>query len=211
MNPNDTTNDAPKLCECGCGQPAPIATRTDARFGHVKGQPMRFILGHASRLQPIRPLEERFWDKVQKTDGCWLWAGAATNDGYGVLRSGPEPSKIIRAHCLSYEIHFGPIPAGNDICHQCDNPPCVRPDHLFAGTAHDNTADMMAKGRHNRTPENSARGERHGMAKLTEVQVLAIRAEYAAGKTSHRKLAAKYGVSEREILFILHRHHWTHI
>lgn len=203
-----TTNVTPvKLCECGCGLPAPIAAKNHTRFGHVKGQPMRFRVGHAHRVTPI---EERFWAKVQKTDTCWLWTGATTG-GYGVLNSGGVDAKIIRAPRLSYEIHNGPIVGDFDICHRCDNPACVRPDHLFLGTAKDNVADMMAKGRGNKTTENAAKGEQHGMAKLNAEQVLAIRAKYATGTTSTRKLAAEFNISRRSIMFIVQRKHWAHI
>jgi hypothetical protein len=83
----------------------------------------------------------RFWPKVRKDRGCWVWTGATTTTGYGRLSGQP-------AHRLSWEIHHGPIPAGLFVCHRCDNPGCVRPDHLFLGTHEANMADMVAKGRH---------------------------------------------------------------
>jgi hypothetical protein len=206
---DDTTQVAPvKLCECGCGQPAPIATRTNTKLGHVKGQPIRFVRGH--RITTTTSIAERFWRYVDKTEDCWLWTGAKTHGGYGVLNSG-RGNSIVRAHRLSWEIHNGPIPEGMDMCHTCDNPSCVNPSHLFLGTPHDNAVDMIAKGRDLEGRKNRARGENHHRAKLTEQQVVDIRAEYAAGDTSTRKLSAKYGISRRSIMFILHRQHWTHI
>jgi hypothetical protein len=76
--------------------------------------------------------------------GCWEWTGALNNKGYGKLCVN---GKQIFAHRASYALHVGPIPPGSVICHLCDNPRCVNPDHLFAGTMLDNTRDMIAKGR----------------------------------------------------------------
>ena len=100
----------------------------------------------AVRHAPIRPVEERFWEKVQKTDGCWLWTGATIAAGYGELAVG-QPRKPLRAHRLSWEMHHGPIPEGLLVLHHCDVRNCVRPEHLFLGTHQDNMADAYAKGR----------------------------------------------------------------
>jgi len=98
---------------------------------------------------------ERFWEKVEKTDTCWLWTGSVTKSGgYGQLSIHNRP---VRAHRFAYELIVGPIPEGLRVCHHCDVPRCVRPDHLFLGTAKDNTRDMMAKKRMRRFP----RGDEH--------------------------------------------------
>lgn len=91
----------------------------------------------------------RFWKKVQKNDeGCWLWQGATFRNGYGNFRlQGPE-RRNIGAHIFSFIISNGQIPDdGKVIMHHCDNPACVRPDHLRVGTRAENTHDMMSKGR----------------------------------------------------------------
>jgi hypothetical protein len=98
-------------------------------------------------------LIERFWRYIDKGDGCWEWIGrfggsASQGERYGVLREpGRDPRREYGAHRLSFEIHFGPIPADLFVLHRCDNRSCVRPDHLFLGTQLDNIRDMVAKGR----------------------------------------------------------------
>lgn len=93
-----------------------------------------------------------FFDRVQKTEDCWLWAGAKSGtEGYGMLRVCKHP---LSAHRLSWEIHNGPIPDGMVICHKCDTPDCVNPDHLFTGTQSDNIQDSVAKGRHSSVTQN---------------------------------------------------------
>lgn len=94
-------------------------------------------------------LLKRFMARVVKSDdpnGCWLWTGSRSgHQGYGGIRIG---NKTVKAHRASHELFKGPIPPGLYICHTCDNPPCVNPDHLFAGSHLDNMRDKMAKGRH---------------------------------------------------------------
>lgn len=95
----------------------------------------------------MQTLADRFWSKVRKSDGCWLWTDKPHAPwGYGRLGNAIN-GKEIKAHRLSWMLHFGPIPDGLGVLHKCDTPLCVRPDHLFLGTQLDNVHDCVAKGR----------------------------------------------------------------
>lgn len=134
------------------------------------------------------PIADRFWPKVEKTDGCWLWTGARLRGGYGKITTGGSNGKGRSAHRVSWEIHYGPIPDSLWACHTCDVPSCVNPAHLFLGTQQENTDDMVAKHRH-------ATGERNGSARLCAKDVESIRASSEPIKT----LAKHYGVHRTTI------------
>jgi hypothetical protein len=88
--------------------------------------------------------EERFFQKVDKTESCWIWKGALSGRGYGSFSFN---QKTMPAHRYSFLIHKGPVPDGGVICHSCDTPSCVNPEHLWAGTHSENTQDMFKKDR----------------------------------------------------------------
>lgn len=127
--------------------------RAELRHPHRNDTPKRDVVisDPRSPLARYEPgvLEERFWPKVQKTDTCWLWTASLNDRGYGQFKVLPGQGHApMKAHRFSWELHFGPIPAGLVVCHRCDVPSCVNPAHLFIGTQGDNLRDMSAKGRH---------------------------------------------------------------
>src|SRR5690349_16079301 len=151
-------------------------------------------------------LQERFWAKVRKTTACWLWTAGDNGLGYGLIGEGGRGCRRLYAHRVSWEIHNGPIPKGMSVLHRCDNPPCVRPDHLWLGTQGDNLRDMVAKGRDGfRThPDRWIRGEEHHKAVVTEADVIEIRKVYKERKGS-KALALKFGLTESSIHDIVYR------
>jgi hypothetical protein len=173
-----------------------------------------------------RMTPERFWSLVQKSDGgCWEWTHSRASNGYGSFKMN---YKHRLAHRYAWEITNGAIPAGALVCHRCDNPPCVNPDHLFLGDYSTNQLDAVAKGRHSAQthrhrwargsrhgtkthPEAVARGERASQAKLTNERVLEIRAARASTGYGKRRLAAMFGVPEATVSLIIRRITWTHI
>lgn len=151
---------------------------------------------------PDQEAIDRFWSRVDKTGTCWVWTGApATKEGYG--RVGIDGRKHL-VHRLSYVLANGQIPDGLLVLHTCDNPPCVRPDHLFVGTDADNRADMVAKGR-----QVILHGEDHPRAKLSQADVDRIRSEVAGGRMQ-KDLAAEYGVTRQLVSAIVNRKCWIY-
>ena len=145
---------------------------------------------------------KRFWNKVDKTDTCWLWTGCLTLDKYGRFWFN---NKIILAHRFSWEFHNGAIPEELFVCHKCDVRNCVNPDHLFLGTHQDNMSDKVNKGR-----LRVANGENQGHSKLTELQVIEIKKALQEGG-NQRLLGLKYGVNQSCIGKIKAGTTWSHV
>lgn len=152
-----------------------------------------------------KPLNYRLLARLDLSDpyGCWPWVGARDSSGYGVIRISKEV--LERTHRIAYRLAYGDIPTGFYVCHHCDNRPCSRPTHLFVGTAHENSLDAASKGR---MPGNGNRfGENHGMAKLTEENVFAIRGSVVPTKD----LAKVYGIHSATVRSIRRGHSWRHL
>lgn len=154
-------------------------------------------------------LEQRFWNKVRITDGCWEWTASLGSTGYGQIGIRNRP---IGAHRVSYEIHYGPIPEGMCVLHHCDNRLCVRPDHLFLGTRADNIRDMDRKNRgvRNRIARTGQLGESNRQSVVTADQVRKIRSLYASGLTM-AEIAKQFPIGESGVGFIVRRETWRHI
>lgn len=144
-------------------------------------------------------LVDRFWSQVDKTGNCWEWTGGRTTDGYGTFWIA---GKAVRAHRFSYDLNVSAIPNGQWILHECDNPACVRPDHLHLGNNLQNMREAMERGRH-----DSLRWGRgyHPRLKITRDQATEIRDSPLGCVT----LARQYGVAKSTILRIRNGDHWT--
>lgn len=144
----------------------------------------------------------RFWNKVEKSSGCWLWNGARIgNYGYGGFwfRGRTRP-----AHIYSYEKYNGPILKGLEVMHTCDTPLCVRPSHLMLGTHAENMKDAAVK-------ERLPKGEASPKAKWNEVAVLCIRWLHEKQGVGSRRISRAYGLSRSGVQQILQRKIWGHI
>ena len=148
--------------------------------------------------------EQRFLISITKReDGCWTWNKAMDKNGYGLFkeRLNIGRGKMIRAARYAYRTFKQPIPSGLYVCHSCDNPPCVNPDHLFVGTSSDNLLDASAKGR--TIGERAAR-----CRKLTNDQVQEMRRLYAEGIYYQKELAIRFDVTGGYISKVLRFKNW---
>lgn len=185
----------------GCGREfeRPRGRRTDAEWAK-----RRFCTSRCGRRWGIAQVSEddlrtkiRKVSAVDPATGCWNFTGAARNKGYGQISI---RGKVTLAHRAAYELFLGPIPSGLQICHRCDNPLCINPSHLFAGSAEENMQDAAKKGR-------TARGGNHPCAKLTEADARAIR-----GMEGHpREIARRFNVSPSAVIGIRLRRTWKHL
>jgi len=153
-------------------------------------------------------IEERFWEKVDKTEACWNWTGYISNHGSGAFVIG---TKRYLPYRVSWEFINGPIPKGMQVCHKCDNRKCVRPDHLWLGTQKDNVQDMIEKGRQSTFDKTSIRGELCGNSKLNSKQVLEIREHRKNNTLDSKEISKMYNISRTHVYWIWHKKVWNHI
>lgn len=172
------------------------STRIAKDFGVSFGAILKLLRINGVKTRPSNESKKipelEFWQHVKGSadlNGCWEWQGTRNPNGYGMFASKK------RAHRISWEITRGPIPRGMFVCHKCDNPPCVRPDHLFIGTQKENMQDMHSKGRRQ---GNGLDGEKHHQAKLKVADVIEIRKRVSSGE-SRASVAASYGVTPENV------------
>lgn len=179
---------------------------SDARklsVGGSSSDPIERLLGDTGRRAIV---EKRFWEKARIVDGCWIWTGARKRgvgpQSYGNFKL--EKRLTVRAHRLAFALGKGRSPGALCVCHRCDTPACVNPDHLFLGTHKDNSDDKIAKGR---TRHADASGEKNPGAKLTLGQVQEIRGLILGGETNV-SIAARFGVTHQLVSRIRRGRSW---
>lgn len=148
-----------------------------------------------SRLHVLRQKISKF--TIVNDDECWIWTGTKSHHGHGVAR---YKYKRLGAHRASWEVFMGPIPLGGFVCHKCDVPACVNPDHLYIGDAKTNNKDMWERAL-------MPIGERNKNSKLKEWQIPLIRNDCR----KHRDIAKDYGVTHRIIGLIKRGEAWKHV
>lgn len=161
----------------------------------------------AKRGPKTLPRAERFWQRVDRSQDCWVWTAslATQRGGYGHFYD--DDQRLRRAHRVAWELTYGHIPAGIAVCHHCDNPPCVRPEHLFLETQTGNLRDMRHKGR-------GSGGRQSGVdrynAVLTPEMVREARAARGRGEGT-AALARQYGVRPRTLSTAARGDSWARI
>ena len=173
----------------------------------------------ARRQGVLDVIREVFWSRVQKAEYCWEYISPGVKGAAArAVMNGSAPSKrinyrqfclfgyVVLAHRAAWEITYGPIPEGKVVRHVCDNPRCVRPEHLELGTQSDNIKDAWDRGRRLPSP---LRGEKNPAAKVTNAEAEAIRALYAAGTISQREIGELYGIVQSTVSLIVRKKKWA--
>lgn len=154
-------------------------------------------------MQISKEDEKYFYERVEKTDSCWIWKGGISYKGYGIFNrvfNGKIPSK---AHRFSYALFKGEIPVGNFVCHTCDNPPCVNPDHLWLGDAKSNCMDSVSKKRW----DHKGPG---GKPRLNKEKILEIRRLFKEG-LSYQCIGNMFDTHPTNVSRIVKRKCWRHV
>jgi hypothetical protein len=152
--------------------------------------------------KPVKNPTALFWSMVSRGDGCWEWTGPLSR-GYGVFGCN---GKHVKAHRYAWEdANDAPVPPGVHVLHDCDNPRCVRPDHLHLGTHGDNMREMIARRR--RVPT----AEKNNAHKLSASDVVEIRRAYGSGEANSTQLGQKYGVAAAYVLRVVKRKAWAYV
>lgn len=158
----------------------------------MQPRPLDFVIDEA--------FENRFWNRVNRTPlGCWTWNRSTNSGGYGKME---VAGRTVFAHRISAKLTLPDFSHELCVCHTCDNPPCVRPSHLFMGTYQDNRMDASRKGKQ--------RGDTHWKARLTESAVREIRSLYATG-SKQTELAVRFNVTQTNISNVVLRKSWAYL
>ena len=184
-----------KICKVdGCGMSNHI------RLGLCEKHYGRLRKYGSTDLPHRKTIPERFHSNYEiiTESGCWIWTAALGGMGYGALQIGVK--KQVKAHRLSWELHNGKIPDGLFVCHKCDTPSCVNPNHLFLGTVADNSRDMREKNR-------GCIGERNGNVKITERDAISALSD----NRNAVEIAKDLGVNPATIRRIKSGANWSHL
>ena len=187
------------ICQCECGKIKIIATG-NLIFGHTKSCG---CLSSINRFEYDEDMKKKLLSHIDiKENGCWEWNRSRHKQGYGHFG---YKMKTLLAHRVSWMIFKGELSHDIYVCHKCDNPPCVNPDHLFLGTNRDNIIDSIEKGR-----KDPPKGEKNGSSQLSEENVIEIRRLYEIGE-NQKSLAKKFKTTRGHIGNIVHRRCWKHL
>lgn len=159
------------------------------KYGKNPYQPLVRDLGDISKFKL----------KYEETDGCWEWQGAKDIKGYGKFTLRENRIRTEKAHRIAYKLEYGNIPQNMLVCHKCDNPSCVNPEHLFLGTDSDNMIDMVIKNRH-----KPGKGRKLTVAEVKEIRTI-------SHLHTSRFLAEMFSTSKANITAIVNRKTWKHI
>jgi predicted XRE-type DNA-binding protein len=190
----ENTKNRKCLCKCDCGTILPIAVTS--LYG---GQTLSCkCLRKKSDEEYLISAKERFFDKLIIGKECWIWIGLKNKQGYGNFN---YRGKYYLSHRMSWIFHNGLIPQKYCVCHKCDNPSCVNPEHLFLGTHSDNMNDAYQKGRRNNAKEN------HPRYRITKEMVEKVKDLRKTGLTQ-KKIGEAIGLTQTTVSSILLGKHW---